>query len=132
MVSIHLSLTILSKSLCPQDTATHSLQFQPSNSFSYYIIFFLEKLLLTQLQNSCYVCTGKASWATYHLPKNIYFHTNTASNPRIKSSVCHFCVDFCHFLFKIGQFDEKIDFNPKKFKKYQCPKIVSKQLFGHY
>ena len=88
MVSIHLSLTILSKSLCPQDTATHSLQFQPSNSFSYYIIFFLEKLLLTQLQKRTVAtfCTGKASWAIYHLSNNIYFFF---------FSVCHFYASYC-------------------------------------
>ena len=88
MVSIHLSLTILSKSLCPQDTATHSLQFQPSNSFWYYIIFFLEKLLLTQLQKRTVAtfCTGKASWAIYHLSNNIYFFF---------FSVCHFYASYC-------------------------------------
>ena len=40
---------------------------------------------------------------------------------------------FCRFLSFFGQIDEKpIDLNPEKFKKYQCPKMVSKRLYGHY
>ena len=44
----------------------------------------------------------------------------------------HFLVDFCHFLVILVNLTKKIDLNPKKFKKYQCPKMVSKRLYGHY
>ena len=53
-----------------------------------------------------------------------------ASIPELTSDYGHF---FCRFLSFFGQIDEKpIDLNPEKFKKYQCPKMVSKRLYGHY
>jgi len=80
-----------------------------------------------------------------------------ASNPQLKSDLGHylsFCwsilvnftkkinsgildlkSDFDHFLVELVflvNLTTKIVLNPKKFKKYQFSKMVSKRLYGHY
>ena len=52
-----------------------------------------------------------------------------SSNPQLKSDFGNFLVDSCNFFVNVTK---KIDLIPKKFKKYQCPKMVSKRLYGHY
>ena len=52
-----------------------------------------------------------------------------SSNPQLKSDFGNFLVDFCNFFVNLTK---KIDLIPKKFKKNQCPKMVSKRLYGHY
>ena len=86
MVSIHLSLTILSKSLCPQDTATHSLQFQPSNSFSYYIIFSWKTASYTVTEQLLRFVQGK-HLEPYIISQIIYISSFF--------SVCQFYASYC-------------------------------------
>ena len=47
----------------------------------------------------------------------------------IKSNFDNFLGEFCYFLVNLTK---KKDLNPKKVRKYQCPKMVSKRLYSHY
>ena len=58
-----------------------------------------------------------------------------ASNTHIKSDLGHFLVNphiFVIYWSILVNLTEKIDLNPEKFRKYQCPKMVSNRLYGHY
>ena len=59
----------------------------------------------------------------------MYFDPQMSSNPQLKSDFGNFLVDFCNFFVNLTK---KIDLIPKKFKENQCPKMVSKRLYGHY
>ena len=67
-----------------------------------------------------------------NLDKKKYFDPKMASNPPVKSDFCHFFGRFLPFWSILVNLTKKIDLNPEKFKKYQCPKMVSNRLYGHY
>ena len=50
-------------------------------------------------------------------------------NSNLKSAFYQFLVDFCHFVVNLTK---KTILTQKVKKKNQCPKMVSKQLYGHY